>query len=406
MGILIKNNIVNQKGTPAFYESSLATRPIANIQGRMFIDTDVPSTGIYRDNGTSWNQVADPGAGTTGTLQQVTTNGSSTNVGINITSGGLNSNFVNIATNALGSSTNYIGQTYAINDNWKIFGTGSTIDQGEMVFQVGDNGTSYASGNGERFRFSYDPTGGTGTARDSFIIDYDTIYVNASLGINTPTPSASLDVHSTVNVIAQLNQLTATNNSLLSFQNNSVGLWRIGNFYNSASNDFSIYNVTSASNFITIKNNGNFLLGTTTDSGYKLSVSGTANITGSVLFNSTITATQGFFNGIATNGTPSTQGTSQTFLQYRNTGGDLYIGREGSTSGGFFTGSTAYADIWYSTNPMQVIINSVKRFQISTTGIINLSNVPVYATNALALAGGLVVGDIYKNSVGVLSIVY
>ena len=85
MGIRINNNIVNQKGNPAWYEDTLAARPTANLQGRMFVDTNTPSSGIYRDTGSTWVQIADPGAGTTGTLQQVTTNGSTTNVGISIT---------------------------------------------------------------------------------------------------------------------------------------------------------------------------------------------------------------------------------------------------------------------------------------------------------------------------------
>jgi len=119
MGILIKNNIVNQNGTPAFYESSLATRPIANIAGRMFIDTDVPSTGIYRDNGTSWNQVADPGAGTTGTLQQVTTNGSSTNVGISVSANG-----IGIGTTFPGTNRLDIHSASGINATFN--GTGTT----------------------------------------------------------------------------------------------------------------------------------------------------------------------------------------------------------------------------------------------------------------------------------------
>ena len=89
MGILIRNNIVNQKGNPAWYEDTLAARPIANLQGRMFVDTNNPSTGIYRDTGSTWVNVADPGAGTTGTLQQVTTNGSSTNVGISVSANGI-----------------------------------------------------------------------------------------------------------------------------------------------------------------------------------------------------------------------------------------------------------------------------------------------------------------------------
>jgi hypothetical protein len=82
-------DILNQKQTPAFYASSLATRPAPSFVGRIFIDSDSPSTGLYRDTGTAWVSIADPGAGTTGTLQQVTTNGSSTNVGISVTTNGI-----------------------------------------------------------------------------------------------------------------------------------------------------------------------------------------------------------------------------------------------------------------------------------------------------------------------------
>ena len=82
-------DILNQKQTPAFYASSLATRPAAGFVGRIFIDSDSPSTGLYRDTGTAWVQIADPGAGSTGTLQQVTTNGSNTNVGISVTTNGI-----------------------------------------------------------------------------------------------------------------------------------------------------------------------------------------------------------------------------------------------------------------------------------------------------------------------------
>ena len=82
--IKVDYDILNQKQTPAFYASSLATRPAFGFPGRIFIDTDTPSSGIYRDTGSAWVQVADPGAGTTGTLQQVTTNGNTTTLGIQV----------------------------------------------------------------------------------------------------------------------------------------------------------------------------------------------------------------------------------------------------------------------------------------------------------------------------------
>ena len=82
--ISVDYDILNQKQTPAFYASSLATRPAFGFPGRIFIDTDTPSSGIYRDTGSAWVQVADPGAGTTGTLQQVTTNGNTTTNSIQV----------------------------------------------------------------------------------------------------------------------------------------------------------------------------------------------------------------------------------------------------------------------------------------------------------------------------------
>lgn len=80
----VSNAVANQKATPAIYASSFATRPAFGFVGRIFVDTDNPSTGLYRDTGTAWIQIADPGAGTTGTLQQVTNNGNTTTLGISV----------------------------------------------------------------------------------------------------------------------------------------------------------------------------------------------------------------------------------------------------------------------------------------------------------------------------------
>lgn len=88
-GIDIKLEVLNQLQTPAFYAASLANRPAFGFAGRVFIDTDIPSTGLYRDTGSAWVSIADPGTGTTGTLQQVTTNGNTSNQGIAISANGI-----------------------------------------------------------------------------------------------------------------------------------------------------------------------------------------------------------------------------------------------------------------------------------------------------------------------------
>jgi hypothetical protein len=81
--------------------------------------------------------------------------------------------------NTIGSNPNYIGQQMATNDTWKIYGNTSLLDQGEMVFEIGDNGGSQLS-NGQRFRFYYDNSSG-GTAKSPFILDYNEAIFNANV---------------------------------------------------------------------------------------------------------------------------------------------------------------------------------------------------------------------------------
>lgn len=85
MSLRVNFNILNQKGTPAFYSDVFANRPAASFAGRIFISTDTGA--IYEDTGSAWTLIADAGAGTTGTLQQVTTNGNTTTQGLVVTAG-------------------------------------------------------------------------------------------------------------------------------------------------------------------------------------------------------------------------------------------------------------------------------------------------------------------------------
>lgn len=77
MGIFANFSILNQRGTPAMFSDILANRPAPGFVGRIFIDTNVPTTGIYRDTGTTWEIIAG-GIPVTPTLQAVTDAGNTT----------------------------------------------------------------------------------------------------------------------------------------------------------------------------------------------------------------------------------------------------------------------------------------------------------------------------------------
>lgn len=62
MGLTVHFEVLNQLGTPMMYSETLANQPAAGIAGRIFFRTDSPY-GIYRDNGTSWDQIAGSGGG-------------------------------------------------------------------------------------------------------------------------------------------------------------------------------------------------------------------------------------------------------------------------------------------------------------------------------------------------------
>ena len=59
--------VINAGGTVSIQSNLLANRPLASINGRIFLSTDTKT--LYRDNGTSWDVIS---AGTSGTLTSTT----------------------------------------------------------------------------------------------------------------------------------------------------------------------------------------------------------------------------------------------------------------------------------------------------------------------------------------------
>jgi hypothetical protein len=199
MGFSYNVNVLNQKGSPALYTDIFANRPAAGYQGRLFVSTDTAA--IYEDTGTAWTLIANVSSGA-GTLQQVTTNGNTSNVGIVISAGGL--------------STDSLTDTGLTSGSVTFAGTGGLISQ--------DNTNLF-----------WDDT-------------------NNRLGINTNTPGNSLDVHTAgTNPTIAINN-TAGNQSAISFLNTSVAKWRIGN---TASNNFDVHNFANGLTAISISGTNN-----------------------------------------------------------------------------------------------------------------------------------------------------
>lgn len=185
MPLRVNNNILNQKGTPAFFSDTFANRPAFGFAGRVFISIDTGQ--IFEDTGTAWTLIADAGVGG-GTLASVTANGNTTATGIVITANGLSTNSVTDTSKTAGSVL--------------FSGTAGLISQ--------DNANLFWDDNTDR------------------------------LGISTTAPGAKLDIHG-ANILVQLNG-TGTNNSYLQYLNAGATKWQIGNNYNAGANSFDLYN--------------------------------------------------------------------------------------------------------------------------------------------------------------------
>ena len=193
----IYNQIINQKGTPAFYSDIFANRPAFGYAGRVFISTDTGA--IYEDTGSAWTLIADAGAGTTGTLQQVTTNGNTTTLGVTIQGLTIGKGAGTIASNtAIGN--------LALNSNT----TGSGITAiGSSALQSNTTGQNNI-GVGANSLFA-NTTGGNNTG-----LGANTLIANTTASFNTAIGSLAMSLNSTGS-----NNTAVGYNSLL---NNTIGV--------------------------------------------------------------------------------------------------------------------------------------------------------------------------------------
>jgi hypothetical protein len=384
MGFSYNVNVLNQKGSPAIYTDTFANRPSPGYAGRLFVSSD--TSAIYEDTGTAWTLIANVSSGA-GTLQQVTTNGNTSNVGISITAGGLSTNSLTDTALTLGSVA--------------FAGTGGLISQ--------DNANLF-----------WDDT-------------------NNRLGINTNTPGNSLDVHSAgTNPILALNN-TAGNQSAISFLNTSTAKWRIGN---TATNTFDVYNFSNSLTAISINGANNsaafnaniliaqsstinqlagynaisgdsagiyFFLGTSANRAYFVlnSLTGPQNYTlpdatGTLALTSNLSSylplSGGTLSGILISTVTSnyflsavSATTSEIFARIGNSASFMSIGCESSVGGNIVTNSSAYAAVFsqFYNKPIQFATNNVVVQTITGSGNVLIGSTTDDTVNKLQVTGSI-----------------
>jgi hypothetical protein len=191
------SSVNNYRETPYIVSDTFANKVnyTATIKGAIYFAIDGASLNepsIFQANGTIWVPVGGYGIGTDATLQDVTTNGKTTNQGITVTAGGVSTNTLTV-TSLTPKSIPFVGTADLI-----------TEDNTNLVW---DN-------------------------------------VNKWIGIQTNVPTAEVDIHTTTATPTIVINNTAGLASRIGFQNTNVSKWTIGN---SAINTFNFYNSVLAS---------------------------------------------------------------------------------------------------------------------------------------------------------------
>lgn len=217
--------ILNQRGTPMFFSDVFANIPTAGIPGRIFIRTDSPY-GIYRDTGSAWDQIAGSGGG-----------------------GGITGSGVAGQVTFWDGTSSVSGS----NDLW--------FDNASSKFLVGTNNTA-----------------GAGKLQVTSATGDDQLRV---WGANSP----SIRIDNAVSGATQrfvMGLATATNNFI---QGSAAGNICIST---ASANPllFGMWQTSNAIEVMRISTGNRLLIGTTTDAGFKLDVSGTGRFSSDILVNS------------------------------------------------------------------------------------------------------------------------
>lgn len=330
-GIQFSSPVINQKASPAVYASSLATRPAPQLPGRIFVDTDNPSTGMYRDTGTAWIQIASTSSPEADTLQTVTDRGNTTTnevtlgsataptATLDIYGGGdtpdivakiqgtsTNSAFIQFTQN--GTAQFFTGNRYKGGANLYIIGNSQTpqdtvlINSSTNRIAIGGHTDTPAyllsiGGTLQNTTSAYFSTDsgnvGIGNTTASYKLDV-TGTLRSTQGANFATTSGNVGILTTspTNLLTLVGSTTGRGIDFVSQANFALVTGKIN--YETTNDLFSIINASSWGNSALIfgTNNterarftlsGRLLIGTSTESTYILDANGTVRVQGTEL---------------------------------------------------------------------------------------------------------------------------
>jgi hypothetical protein len=370
------------------FDSAFTTRFFVGNTGNVGIGTTTPSEkldlqGTMNMNGASgtYLQVQYNGAnrGYIGTANAIIPSGSTADFGFAATS--------NLLFGSGGSLTERMRITSSGNVG---IGTTSPLlplqissGAGSFVMQL-TNGNFVSSSTGSRLLFGFGAATGNTYAdiranSDGGLTSVPLVLQasGGNVGIGTTTPTGTYGKLSVAGGISILND----NNAKLEIGRYSSGVLNSYIKLGANSNSLRITNNTDSSDLISFENNGNVLIGTTTDAGYKLDVNGTGRFSGNV--------------GIG--GIPKIESN----LTIYNTNANNELTFAGAEFTNIYSETTSGMQFGISSSgnsaAIDFLTNNTVRLKIKSTGVINIANIPTSAV-------GLSAGDIYSN-LGVLTIV-
>ena len=373
-------DILNQKDTPAFYADTLANRPAAGFTGRVFISTD--TLDLYRDTGTTWVLLSPSSTGTitgSGAAGQVTYFSAASSIT------GSNDLFFDSVNGHLGIGT--ITPSTALT----IFHDQNQIIQINQTTATNDTKIAFQNSGTPLWRIGNSYNAG---ANDWGI--YDVVGSIQPLTIKKTTGQTFIGSQTTSSGLLVVNSSTA-DNQIVAIGANSpsirvrnagtaptqqfgLGLSTATNNFiqGSASGDFCIFNGSTTASPILFGINSagvvneaarvsaarNFLIGTTTDAGFKLDVQGTAVIRS---------------DGAAFQLLSSS--TSTQYQKWSNGGGNYFVGISSSAGLGLLNSQNAYSFCLSteSARDMSFGTNNLSRMTIFSDGNVGINT---GATNA------------------------